>query len=342
MRIFSLWFPRLILSVFGIDDALLIGGASLLGGFMNNRANAKQQASANQMSWEQMNAQNQFNSQQAEVDFTRSRQAMYEANALNLGAMDAANNYQRFQNLEQMQFQDAQANKQMAFQERLANTAHQREILDLRAAGLNPILSGTGGMGAATPSGAMGTGHAGGPGALGVSGPSARGYASGSASFGAARLADVVSPALSSAVQAMQGLQSVELGKAQENKTRAEAARAWTQAGLDPKYAQAEREEGLALTHEQRYRTQHEGRSAAAKADVDTGTDRPGGETFTRQERQAALGFLREQSKHQAASARSAEVAAGLDEEFRGLERSIGMGGGAVTALKQLLWMLRK
>lgn len=33
----------------------------------------------------------------------------------------------------------------------LANTAHQREVRDLREAGLNPILSGTGGAGAAVP-----------------------------------------------------------------------------------------------------------------------------------------------------------------------------------------------
>lgn len=47
------------------------------------------------------------------------------------------------------------ADKQMQWQAMMSNTAHQREVNDLRAAGLNPILSAN--AGASTPAGAMAT-----------------------------------------------------------------------------------------------------------------------------------------------------------------------------------------
>lgn len=56
-----------------------------------------------------------------------------------------------------------QAQRQMDFQREMSNTAHQREVEDLRKAGLNPILSALG-QGASTPTGAQGTVNDFGPG----------------------------------------------------------------------------------------------------------------------------------------------------------------------------------
>lgn len=66
--------------------------------------------------------------------------------------------WQEQQNAKAMMFNESEAAKNRDWQEYMSNTAHQREVRDLVAAGLNPILSVTGGNGAPVTSGAAAQG----------------------------------------------------------------------------------------------------------------------------------------------------------------------------------------
>jgi len=71
-----------------------------------------------------------------------------------IGSIWSANSAKKGQDDANRMSQES-AREQMAFQERMSSTAHQRQVADLRAAGLNPILSAN--SGASTPGGAMGS-----------------------------------------------------------------------------------------------------------------------------------------------------------------------------------------
>lgn len=66
--------------------------------------------------------------------------------------------WQVAQNKIAMDFNAAEAAKNRDWQAYMSNTAHQREVADLKAAGLNPILSAMNGNGAAVTSGATASG----------------------------------------------------------------------------------------------------------------------------------------------------------------------------------------
>ena len=79
-------------------------------------------------------------------------------NAWSAGQAQIQRDWQEQQNAKAMAFNQNEAAKNRNWQEMLSNTAHQREVRDLMAAGLNPVLSALNGNGASVGSGATAQG----------------------------------------------------------------------------------------------------------------------------------------------------------------------------------------